>query len=402
MIKRFLDTSLLSFIVLVHASFANPLTHPMQSNTNTQSHDPFTMRVDVDLTTIEFVARDKDGQPIPNLKMENFQLYEDGKKQKILSFDEVKEESHRKTRSPSIIEDDRHPGKTVLILFMGGAARPDILQNMRDSAAKFVREHMGPYDMFALASGTSIRILQNFTTDRDEMLAAVKGYSFKLGQGATYEDMLKILERLSYSLSHIKGQKSILIYGTGYFPSSPSMQSALAKALTSARKSDVVFYTVDPSSINLSVVDSGATNSTISRSAASYPTTDMSGISNSPIASSMGAMMSIFSDLAVGTGGYAIRAMGDINPELDKLGRQLGNYYILGFQSNSSNHDGTFRKVEIKTDEGSHGEAPARISGPKSNRCPGKFKAGKKTAGCLGYSGISQSVTDRFPSNVFL
>jgi hypothetical protein len=46
--------------------------------------------VDVDLTTIEVAAPDKNDNPVRNLKKEDFQLYEEGERQEILSIDEVR------------------------------------------------------------------------------------------------------------------------------------------------------------------------------------------------------------------------------------------------------------------------------------------------------------------------
>ena len=48
-----------------------------------------TLRVDVDLVTIEVIAQDKKGTPMLNLKKEDFRVYEDGKQQEIMSFDAV-------------------------------------------------------------------------------------------------------------------------------------------------------------------------------------------------------------------------------------------------------------------------------------------------------------------------
>ena len=40
-----------------------------------------TLRVEVDLVTIEVIAQDKKGTPLLNLKKEDFKIYEDGKQQ---------------------------------------------------------------------------------------------------------------------------------------------------------------------------------------------------------------------------------------------------------------------------------------------------------------------------------
>jgi hypothetical protein len=58
-----------------------------------QSYSFFKVRVEVELGTVQISAPDYKGNPIRNLKKENFELYEDGKKQQIFSIDEVNAES---------------------------------------------------------------------------------------------------------------------------------------------------------------------------------------------------------------------------------------------------------------------------------------------------------------------
>ncbi len=49
-----------------------------------QSGNSFKIRMDVDMATAEVSVVDKKGNPVPNLKKQDFQLYEDGRKQEIL------------------------------------------------------------------------------------------------------------------------------------------------------------------------------------------------------------------------------------------------------------------------------------------------------------------------------
>ncbi|HKZ42119.1 MAG TPA: hypothetical protein VJ044_14235, partial [Candidatus Hodarchaeales archaeon] len=48
-----------------------------------------TLRVDVDLVTVEVIVQDKKGNPILGLKKEDFKLYEDGKQQQVVTFDAI-------------------------------------------------------------------------------------------------------------------------------------------------------------------------------------------------------------------------------------------------------------------------------------------------------------------------
>ena len=92
--------------------------YPATQN-SAQSGDSFKMRVDVDLVTMEVSALDGKGNPVQHLIKENFQLYEDGKRQEILSFDEVDENSKASPAAmPLLDRGDSHLGKTVLIFII--------------------------------------------------------------------------------------------------------------------------------------------------------------------------------------------------------------------------------------------------------------------------------------------
>jgi VWFA-related protein len=315
-----------------------------------QPGSSFSMRVDVDLVTVEVTALDKNGNPAHDLKKEDFRLYEDGKRQDILSFDEVTEGSES---SISILEDGAHRGKNVLIVFDDNSIATENIKRTRDSASTFVRGHMRSEDLFAVARfDGSMRIFQNFTSDRAKVLAAIgqSASSIPMGFLGGHLELLASLEKINYSLAHMKGQKSVLIYcqaysslrsggsatslpmdtagsfgdfrsgGTGWaatgtlaLGSSGGGSGIYAKVLDSAKKSNIIFYTIDPG-------DGGSPG------------------------------LPAISQFASKSGGFSIYNTYNLNAELDKLDQQISNYYILGFQSNNPKHDGAFRKLLVKTD----------------------------------------------------
>ncbi|MBN1566618.1 MAG: VWA domain-containing protein [Acidobacteria bacterium] len=305
-----------------------------------QADGSFKLRVDVDLATVEVIALDKNGDPVRNLKKGDFQLYEDGKKQEILSVDELRAESERSSLGASPIDENRsHRGKTVLIVFYDDSIRFEDFKKSRDSAREFVREHMRPQDLFAVATfRMSMKILQNFTSDREKVLQAIEQPG-NTGWSSTYfEDLLRSLDAINRSIAPIKGQKSILIYSQSVYaatdrvsmnnapavrvygslnvsvtPAYASLEGTYKKTLDSAKKSNAKFYTVDPGELGMPV---------------------LGGLS--------------LKSLALESGGATIDR--DTDAELDKLDRQISNYYILGFQSNNRRRDGAFRKVKVKTE----------------------------------------------------
>lgn len=315
----------------------------------TAPSSPFKFRVEVDLSTIEVMALDKNEKPVRNLKREDFQLYEEGKEQEILSMDEVTAESGISSLGTNLLDERAlHRGKTVFILFNDTSIIPLYFQAARDSAAKFVKEHMRPQDVFAVANyGMSMQILQNFTNNRDEVLKAIERPAAFNTAGSermlNFENLLRAFKEIIPGLARIRGQKSILIYsqpapslkirnpqkssdldqedvfgalnsltiGSG----SGTLGNTYRNTLEAARKSNVVFYTMDPGALN-------SQDSSIGLSLRSF---------------------------AAESGGFSILEMNRADAELDKLDQQISNYYLLGYQSNNPKHDGSYRKLAVRT-----------------------------------------------------
>ena len=172
------------------------------------------------------------------------------KKQEILSIDEVNSASEA---SPSgvnpIAGTTSHRGKTVLIVFADSLTRPEDIKMSRDSAERFVQEHMRPQDLFAVATfGISMKILQNFTSDRKGVLEAIRHADRVSGTGDFLQlvNLLQALEGITESIANIKGQKSILIYAEPVSTSPASSSSLLG--LPAPTKSST-FPTAEESSV---------------------------------------------------------------------------------------------------------------------------------------------------------
>ena len=61
----------------------------------------FTEVMEVRVTNVDVVVTGKDGKPVPGLKLEDFELYEDGVKKEITNFAEVRESAPSATLTPS-------------------------------------------------------------------------------------------------------------------------------------------------------------------------------------------------------------------------------------------------------------------------------------------------------------
>jgi VWFA-related protein len=297
-----------------------------------QTEGSFNLRADVDMVTIEVHALDSKGKPARRLKKEDFRLYEDGKEQEIISFDVVRDRVKApKSPLPLPQSENAHPGKTVLILFDDSTIPEMYFKTSRDIATRYVQEHMGPDDLYAVACwGTSMQVLQNLTDNREEVLAAIERTAKSQNTGGFFEVMVESLEQINLSLAPLKGQKSIMIYGRLGTYTGSGLYEAYNRTLNSARKNNILYYTVDP----------GARTGDI----------EAEPLSRSGFSTPGGMMPVTLRSLATESGGTSLLNTNDINGELDNLDRQISNYYILGFQSNNPKHDGGFRSIKVKTE----------------------------------------------------
>jgi VWFA-related protein len=250
-----------------------------------------TLRVEVDLVTVEVIAQDKKGSPILDLKKEDFKLYEEGKQQQIVTFDAVTDKAGEAMPvSLKDVDDQGRRGKVVLILFDDSNITPSQLQMARESAEKYVKQHMRPWDFFAVASyGLSLKIAQNFTHDADKVVAAIRqpamshadpataqglsrqdqtrttnpgqrgrqdqrdpfGRSPVLDQQAKFRTtvLLRTLGQLSGSMSRVKGRKSVLMFSEDFSLASDA-QIELRNAIQAAQRANVAFYSIDARGLN--------------------------------------------------------------------------------------------------------------------------------------------------------
>jgi VWFA-related protein len=252
-----------------------------------------TLRVDVDLVTIEVIAQDKKGSPMLGLKKENFKVYEDGKQQEIMSFDAVADKSDEPMpTSLKDIDDSNRRGKVVLILFDDSNITASQIQMSRDAADKYVKEHMRPWDFFGVASyGLSLKILQNLTHDAEKVVAAIRQPAMshaetnRFGQGMPQDQnragaagprgqqtnrqqdpfgrnqtldpqakfrstvLLRTLGQLSSSMSRVKGRKSVLLFSEDFSLASDA-QVELRNTIQAAQKANVAFYSIDARGLN--------------------------------------------------------------------------------------------------------------------------------------------------------
>ena len=142
-----------------------------------------TIRVSTHLVLVDVVVTDKQGKRITGLKPEDFLVQEKGKAQKIVFFTPPAD------RSPSSIAemppgiysnrpDARSAGGPLTIMLLDAANTPFIDQAYaRQQMLSYVRDQMKPGERIGIfALTTSLRVLQDFTSDPQILLKALLRY----------------------------------------------------------------------------------------------------------------------------------------------------------------------------------------------------------------------------------
>lgn len=166
---------------------AQPAQPPAPADTQeVSSRDtPATFKVRVNLVLVRVVVRDAQGKVVPNLKKEDFQLYDGKKLQNISSFAVETPQSHTVSASASgetgfSSSADSIAGKTVVLpqRFVS-MIFDDIHFSMQDTA--FVRNaatkffsSMAPSDRLAIST-TSGQLTQEFSSDQEVLRKALLG-----------------------------------------------------------------------------------------------------------------------------------------------------------------------------------------------------------------------------------
>jgi VWFA-related protein len=143
-------------------------------------------RTGTDLVQVNVVAQDKDGKPVPNLRREDFQIFDNGSQQQIRLFiAEKPESSPPRTAVPGTftnqIATEGRAGYSLLLfdnlnIDPGNNALANTAR-ARIKALKAFRE-IPPGDKIAIyALGCQFQVVREFTSDRDSLLQRLNTFA---------------------------------------------------------------------------------------------------------------------------------------------------------------------------------------------------------------------------------
>jgi VWFA-related protein len=355
---------------------------------NSQGQQPTRLRVTTELVLVNVVVRDKKGNPVSNLKQENFTVFEDGQKQQVLSFDfeNVNELMAAEAAGPTVtgeaaggtlLEPKKGPSRgakdrrLMLFFFDFSAMQPEDIDRSVNAAKKFVQTKMQAADLVAMVSlATSLKLDLDFTDDRAKIMAKLSAYNSAEGQGFengatgssegaaetggayTADDTdynafsadrkLLALQSIMQAVGTIPQKKNLIYFSNGISQSGVDNQSALRTATAAAVKANVSIYPVDTR--GLEAIPPGGQ----AQLASLHGQSAYSGISVLNDLNGNAASQETLYTLASDTGGKAFMDTNDFSGVFSQVQKDSSVYYVLGFTSTNRLQDGRFRKLKVQ------------------------------------------------------
>ncbi len=198
---------LLSICLFALSAFVVAAQQPQAPTSSDAHQSSSTIRVQTEVVIEEVTVKDKNGNPIPNLKASDFVLTEDGVPQTI-SFVEYQEIAPLASApqpppaantavptappvtsfqiAPEAPGDTKYHNHRLVALYFDRSTMgpPDQLRAL-EAALDFINKQMDPSVMMAVMTydGTAVRVIQDFTGDRAQVVAAVNKLIVALSEG---------------------------------------------------------------------------------------------------------------------------------------------------------------------------------------------------------------------------
>jgi VWFA-related protein len=344
------------------------------------------------VVVVNVTVTGRDGKPVENLTKDNFQLFEDGKPQKIQSMDlqrlkndvlpPVEQELRQRPQPPQgynpeaekAAKRDTHSQfqdrRLMVLLFDFSSMQPPEQIRAKQAAIKFLTSQMTSSDSVAImAYGVKLTTIQDFTSDRDALISAIQ--RFRIGDssenaatadtGADSEDQsgqftadetefnifnadlkLAALQDAARSLGQYPEKKALIYISSGIQKSGVDNQSQLTATVNTAVRANVAFYPIDARGLS-ALVPGGDASQQGAAGSGLY-----SGSGQRTQRENFNNQQETLATLAIDTGGKALLDSNDLTAGIRQVQSDFSSYYVLTYVSTNAAQDGRYRRIQVK------------------------------------------------------
>jgi VWFA-related protein len=390
--------ALLGSVQAAHAQQPSPSPAPAEPTP--------TFTAGTELVTVDAVVVDKQGKPVTGMSQADFQLFEDGKPQKIVSFEAVMLPEQpltgpapEKPRVSSNLEPENRLGRTFMLVFDDIHMSPGQAERAKAAIAEFLRTGVREGDRVSLVSTSgSAWWSTRMTAGRQEILEMIKRLDGRLipdrspDRVTEYEAMrihvyrdpqvaATVSRRLqqmntSQSQQYIRPEDDPLVRNRStevYWQSVARNRITLqilervlqSLAATKGRKSLILAsegFIYDPNLDEFKKVVQASRRSNVAiffldtKGLGGLPpwmgAENRAGISEQDVGPSFNEAFEASAgaeSIAADSGGFTVKNTNDFARGMQRIADETRVYYLLGYQPANTAADGRFRKIEVKS-----------------------------------------------------
>jgi VWFA-related protein len=285
-----------------------------------------TFRAGIRVIEFDVVVNDGDGNSVPNLSSDDFEVLEDGTPREIVEVSELNLPVDRNGRplqspitssAPVDVPQIGEVGRVYVMLLSSGDP-----ERVRGLGRQFVEEFLGPTDLMAVLHGNRA-MTQGLTSRKELLLTAIDRFT-----GGSGGNAFETLKEVAVNLNALSGRrKAILFIGTAPGMFSMQAERLYNDAIRTAVRNNVRIYPIDPR---------GMISRALEQIAVGAP---------SPAFGDPGGMAARI--MAADTGGIAIANTNNFGGNFRRIVRDNSAYYTIAFSS-SAERDGDFHRVTVR------------------------------------------------------
>ncbi len=370
------------------------------------AQQPPTFKVEVNYVEVDVLVTDKDGTFVPDLKKEDFQVFEDGKPQTISAFSLVNLPIERAARplfasrpiEPDVVSNARpFDGRVYVMVIDDLHTNPLRTSRVKAAAKLFIEQRLGANDLMAIVH-TSGRAdaSQEFTSNKRLLLAAAdKAMGRKLtsatvnrtndywqqygttqagDQPRDFDDMerafnaeaaLRTLKNVADWFANVHGRRKAILFlsegidydiynvFTGNTPTSAgsslnNASGANASAILDAMRD--LISSATRAGVSIYGVDPRGLTSLGDENieVQAFPDDPTLGIGHNSLLSELRLSQDSLRVLSDETGGFAVVNRNDFATAYDRIVQDNSTYYVLAYYPPSDKRDGKYHKIEVK------------------------------------------------------
>jgi VWFA-related protein len=372
------------------------------------------VRITTNLIQIDAVVTDRKGKVVTNLRPQDFEILVNGKSQNITTFSRVSvvpqptnlPEARKSTgiSSPPVPPVRLRPGqvqRTIALVIDDLTLSVESMNSVKKALKKFVDDQMQPGDLVAIIrTGSGIGTLQQFTSDRQQLYAAIARtrYNWLVGRMSAFapiggagmasggdpspgdrgiqpsgdveklrddilaRDALGAIDYIVKGMRTLPGRKAVLLLSEGFTLASSTepdlaqiVREKVRRIVDDANRAGVVVYTMDARGLQtLGLNANDDVNKPLTASNVLGRTTmtgeEIRGALNGRRLQLLSTQEGL-SFLAEQTGGFAIHDTNDLSGGIRKTLDDQNDYYLLGFQPDATTFEqgySRFNQLAVK------------------------------------------------------